>query len=269
MTVSLVIAIYDACDYLEERGVKSPLPRRDKREPGRREKEVLDERFVRLLRKKFREQAQRIQRTLEMQFPERKATLPIDLNIFDDDLEDDPEIMAELMRIYRDAIRRGLILYADKNAIGINYDQVNYRLNKWINNYAYDLIREIDDFTKQVLKRAIQDFASTPGFTIRDIMDQLPFTDERAMRVAVTEITRAFAKTEAEAGKELKDNYPDVEVVKVWYTNRDDLVCEICGPLENLEIQIDETFYEPGDYTDGDPPAHPNCRCWIDTRTRI
>jgi hypothetical protein len=45
----------------------------------------------------------------------------------------------------------------------------------------------------------------------------------------------------------------------VWNTANDDLVCAICGPLNQQERPLDEPF-------DGGierPAAHPRCRCWL------
>jgi SPP1 gp7 family putative phage head morphogenesis protein len=98
-----------------------------------------------------------------------------------------------------------------------------------------------------------------------DIVARLPFGEERAWMIATTETTSAYARGQRMAGEALRKEYPDVDVVKQWFTNNDDLVCPICGPLDGEEIDMDD------DFTTGiaDPPAHPNCRCWISYRTRI
>ena len=72
------------------------------------------------------------------------------------------------------------------------------------------------------------------------------------------------------AGEQLAKEYPDVKVKKQWFTNNDDLVCELCGPLNGKEVDIDEPFYPPeDDYQDGNPPRHVNCRCWTTQYTDI
>jgi hypothetical protein len=84
----------------------------------------------------------------------------------------------------------------------------------------------------------------------------------------VTEITRSYAQGNQIAGEVMKEQFPDVPVVKVWFTNNDDLVCEICGPLNGEEVGIDDSW----DSDDGpvdNPPAHVNCRCWTQTTTNI
>lgn len=73
------------------------------------------------------------------------------------------------------------------------------------------------------------------------------------------------------AGREMREQFPDVRVVKKWYTNEDDRVCDICGPLGDGDwIPIDEGFgVEEGEAGLMEPPAHPNCRCWISTSTAL
>jgi len=83
--------------------------------------------------------------------------------------------------------------------------------------------------------------------------------------IAITETTKAFAMAERIAGNELQKAYPDVPVVKQWYTNQDDLVCDICGPLAGKEVPLTSLF--AGDIEQ--PPAHVRCRCWMSTSTRI
>ena len=103
-----------------------------------------------------------------------------------------------------------------------------------------------------------------PGWSGRVIA----FGEQRAQMIAVTETTRAFAEGERQAGLELKEKYPDVPVVKTWMTNEDERVCPICGGLDGQEVAIDEAFeFEGVEYPE--PPAHPNCRCWMSSRTRI
>jgi SPP1 gp7 family putative phage head morphogenesis protein len=83
--------------------------------------------------------------------------------------------------------------------------------------------------------------------------------------IATTEITRAYAEANQIAGEALAKEFEGVPVVKIWYTNEDDKVCPICGEFDGKEIPIDESFGEGVK----NPPAHPNCRCWTTTSTRI
>jgi hypothetical protein len=72
----------------------------------------------------------------------------------------------------------------------------------------------------------LQRFIDTPGLTLGDIVSDLSdiFGVDRARMIAVTETTRAFAEGNRLAGLQLKEEYPDVKVIKRWYTNNDDKV---------------------------------------------
>lgn len=62
-----------------------------------------------------------------------------------------------------------------------------------------------------------------------------------------------------------------------WYTAEDSMVCQFCAPLDGKEIGIDENFFDDGDEVEGsegktmtlnygdvgNPPLHPDCRCYI------
>jgi len=161
-------------------------------------------------------------------------------------------------------------LFGNNSKVQIDWTLINLRAAQWAREYVYDLIKDINKTTREVMREALSQFVETPGMTLRDVMDMLPFDEDRAQRIAVTEITRVYAKADQMAGEELKEQFPDVRVVKVWFTNNDDRVCELCGPLDNQEVEIDENFYTPEPpYADGNPPRHPNCRCWTETTTKL
>lgn len=93
---------------------------------------------------------------------------------------------------------------------------------------------------------------------------------ERARRIAVTEVTRAYAGGNIAAWKT-----SNLVTAKVWQTARDERVCPICGPLHNQVVSIDSSFQlnmlelppelarSGMDFLYYQPPAHPNCRCWL------
>ena len=139
--------------------------------------------------------------------------------------------------------------------------------------YAGELIKGVDKTSLEMVRSAVSLFADKPGFTLADVMNQLPYDVARSERIAVTEITRAYAEANQIAGEELRDEFGDVPVVKVWFTNNDDRVCDICGQLDGQEISIDENFvYETKDGKKievANPPGHVSCRCWTTTTTKI
>ncbi len=233
---------------------------RDRGDVGRRLKEDGDIALNRLMRRVFRRQSKRVAAGLQSYYPWRKVApiLPADWLEWDDD-----EI-AELIRILLKQTRGGIALFGTGEPV-IDYTLTNTQAADWARSYSYELVKGINQTTMDALQSAVTRFVETPGMTIGDVMASLPFDEQRAQMVAVTEITRAYAQGQMQAGRSLAAEVPGVRVVKTWFTNNDDRVCEICGPLDGAEVGLDEQF--EGDVDQ--PPAHPNCRCWISTRTRI
>ncbi len=201
-----------------------------------------------------------------MQRLQAGVELPLNWNALDD------RQMADLVIILTDARQDGINLFAEQVQVGIDYSAVNARAARRAREYAGELIKGIDRTTAQSVKDVIAMFAETPGMTMQDVIDRLPFDAQRARMIAVTEITRAYAEGELEAGIELRKRYPDVQVVKTWFTNNDEKVCPICEPLDGKDVPHDEGWGEGGNPDPEGipaPPAHPNCRCWMQTSTRI
>lgn len=228
------------------------------------------------MRRFWRRQAQRIRERLEWRagFGARKAAQDVItewIGDFDDDwwAEGMEATEAELARILSAAARDGVALFADQASIGMDYALSNRQASTRASKYTTEWLRGLNKTTRQALRDGLVSFVETPGFTIGDVMDLLPFDDRRAERVAVTEITRVYALGNQVAGEQLASEFPGVRVVKTWITNNDDRVCDICGPLDGVEVGIDEAFQGgDGEYYEN-PPAHVFCRCFTETRTRI
>lgn len=126
----------------------------------------------------------------------------------------------------------------------------------WATNYAYELIRGINDNTRGVVREAVRAFTETPGMTIGELTQILEpaFGEMRAHRIAVTETTRAFTQGQRSIQRELQRGGLNLE--RVWRSSMDELVCPICGALEDKRESAGWGGYEP--------PAHPNCRCWTE-----
>ena len=249
--------------------VKTVVQRRDRREPGRTEKEKAEDELSALMRRYFTRQAENIRVRLEVEYPIRKATVTIPPSWLQDDLFwEDPEFMADLIILLTQSAKGGVDLFRIETSLGIDFTGVNTDAAKWAREYAYDLIKGITETTRGAVSEAITAFVETPGMTIGDTMGMLQsaaYSEIRARMIATTEITRSYAQGNQLAGEAMKQEFPDVKVVKRWFTNNDDRVCDICGPLDGEEVEIDEKFSSGDD----NPPAHVNCRCWTSTRTRI
>lgn len=239
--------------------------RRDKREPKRLEKLRFEQQVIDLLVRRWRKQKDRVKEMLNLYYSHRKSIL----DPGDEWIEDDPENDAQIIAVLRNAAKRGITLFQDSVSVALDYTMTDDRVAEWARKYVGELITKVDDTTKQTVRNAVGRFARTPGMTIGDVVNEIfdgyIFSEQRAEMIATTEITRAYAQGQKEAGREMKEQFPDLTIIKTWFTNNDDRVCDICGPLEGKTAELDEDF-EPGIT---EPPAHVGCRCWISTKTSL
>jgi len=274
MTIEFYQTIDEIADYLTGKGYALPnaYKRRDPQEPGRAIKERWEDKLYRLMNKYFKGQKNRLALHLGDRLAVRVMTAK---SAADDLLRDipenvwrDPEIDAQLLRLFIAAGEDGVDLFSETASIGIEWAQVNTQAASWAREYLSDRLLQLDEYTQARLREAIQGFIEIPGTTIADVVNFLPLDPKRALRVAVTEITEVFAQAEQIAGLETKQQYQDVKVIKTWFTNADDRVCPICATLNNTSVDVDQVCETlAGDKLH--PPAHVNCRCWIATRTVI
>ena len=139
-----------------------------------------------------------------------------------------------------------------ENGIDVDWTLPNQSAADWAKTYSYDLVRGITGNQREALNRYVPEFYEN-GWTLGDLTDKLSFWfgPVRAEMIAVTEITRAAVEGERQEVDELKQH--GISMKPLFNTSNDELVCEICGPLNQQEITND------GDY----PPLHPRCRCWV------
>jgi hypothetical protein len=156
--------------------------------------------------------------------------------------------------------------------IGVDWALVNQDAADWASRYVGQLVKDISDTTQRSIGRAVSDYF-TDTETIGDLDDTetigdldkslARMTDKfgrifgpvRAEMIAVTEVTRASAQGELAVANRLKAE--GIEMRKVWRTNRDELVCPICAPLQDTEESEWRASAPDG------PPAHPRCRCFL------
>jgi hypothetical protein len=143
--------------------------------------------------------------------------------------------------------------------VGVDWALVNQGAVDWSSRYAFDLVRGITDRTRAGLSDAVGAYYRD-GLTIGDLEGMISqyFGPVRAEMIAVTEVTRAATEGERAVVREIERDNSSIQMVPVWQTNADDLVCEICGPRHDQEIT--DEFY---------PPAHPRCRCWTNHEMRV
>ena len=186
---------------------------------------------------------------------------------------------AEDERLYA-AILPTLDAIASERAIGIvvssgneaMWQQVNQAVLDWTHSYytAADpdfvgSVPNLNQTSREQVAEAYTRWANGEldgGRGLPDLIAELEqsFSPVRASRIAITEATRIDSEATIAAARENGD-----VTHLMWHTGNDELVCAICGPLNNQTVAKGERFqFEDGD---GFPPAHVNCRCWISEET--
>jgi SPP1 gp7 family putative phage head morphogenesis protein len=139
-------------------------------------------------------------------------------------------------------------------SIGVDWELVNVELSQWIRSHAGALATQLTEVTRRSLAETIATWMQD-GTGFPDLVGRVEriVGPARAMRVAVTETTRAFAAGNRAAWKQQRD----VVEARQWFTAEDELVCPVCAALNMQVADLDKPF--AGDIDD--PPAHVNCRC--------
>lgn len=145
----------------------------------------------------------------------------------------------------------------DKLGIDGVFTLSNPAVREFFDNRNNLIIQSVDNTTKDWIASKIQqgkDEKKTP----QEIVDMLladgkGLSKDRAKMIVLTETANALVSVEIEAYRRY-----DIQEI-VWKTSIDDRVCPICLPLEGTVIKINGSFPDGIEH----PPAHPNCRCFI------
>lgn len=232
-------------------------------DPARSKKQQAEDKLAAVIQAYFRRLHKKTVARLNNNPPKQQAEKAAP--VFDDAFFDDDNFAEELLKVLAEAIKSGVLLLTSMVTLEIDINAVNKEALTAIQKYAFDLIKDLTATTREVLQSVISEFITTPGMTLGDVIERLPYSESRAALIATTEITRAYAEGQRIAGEATAEAWPDVPVTKMWHTNMDDRVCPICAPLDGAVVDIDEDFDPEFEL----PPAHPACRCWISYRTNI
>ena len=238
------------------------LKRRDPLEPGRKEKEELEDKIFALFMRQFRKQRAFIRDLLNRVDSTRKAIgdrkPEFYLGFLGDDFYTDTKLIAGVSKLLTTATEHGIELFGAASTVQIDYTLTNARAAKWVSKNSFELIKGMTRTTKKALRTIFKSFIDTPGMTIGNVIELLPFNEARSLMIATTEITRAYATAAQMAGEDLAEEFPEVRVIKRWWTNNDDRVCPICGPLHGTVVDVDQGFNSiVGSLVQ--PPAHVLC----------
>lgn len=267
---------YKAVDALVDRynlDLPEAYKRRDPKEPGREIKESYEDQMMMTVKRRFNTQARQIRKKLERILPQKQENrADAYLSMLSAEDFKDPKNEKKILKIFLGIVSSGIELFAETQTLQVDWTQVNEEAAEWAREWKTEFLKDIDDTTRDRIKQELVQFVEEPAYTLGDVMSGLKevgFDEARAQMTAVTEVTRTFAEAELKSGQALAKEFPDVEVVKTWFTNNDSLVCVLCGPLHGKEVLVDEKFAEARNWDGMAPPRHPRCRCWHQTRTRI
>lgn len=173
---------------------------------------------------------------------------------FDADLRD--ELAESLDEVFSDAGRLALGQLGSRLTSDL-VDQVNERSVGWSRDNAADLVSQIEESTRDMLRATIttgiEDNLSAEAIA-DSLADGYGLSEERASLIAMTEIASANSLG-ALAGYEEAAN-DGVKIKKSWLILGD--ACEDCqANADDGVIDLDQPFSSGDDA----PPAHPNCRC--------
>jgi len=259
-------------DDLVAKGVTIPdaYKRRDPIEPGREQKELAELKIEKLVKRLFKKQEALIRAWMDVQFLGRKQVISGPVNP-PEDILDDPEFIAIIIALVVLLAKQGIeITNVDAGDI-IDTIAIQGVIIDWATTFTTEWMKTLNKTTLDALQKALEKFATTPGMTIQDVIDLLPFDETRAQMVAITEVTNLYGQAAQLAGEQLARDNPGVRVIKTWWTNNDAIVrrCPVCWPLHGVSVKIKSKFVDGEGNKQIAPAAHPRGRCWISVRTDI
>jgi SPP1 gp7 family putative phage head morphogenesis protein len=146
---------------------------------------------------------------------------------------------------------------AHKAGIAFNPNLSNANAAKWARDYTDTLLKQLGTTSSTGIGEIVARWVENRGATYGQLQQQLvQYGAVRAQAIAVTETTRAYAEGE-------RMSYLNEGIIYwAWMTNRDDLTCSYCGPLNGKVVRIGDAFGTFRGENVTQPPYHPQCRCW-------
>ena len=238
------------------------------KDPAGVAKDTAEREWTTALLQYWREQLERIEKRLAPGIPKsRKAIgdLPkrLDAGFWAGENE---ELLAILLPLLRaEAVGGAAVLEAQTESLGLMLDWTlpNAEAVEWARRYSGKLIKDINTTTREGVRRTLSTWLDTPGSTMGDLFGTLDgmfaFGQSRAQMIGVTEVTRAYFEGNQAAARATEAEGL-VKWRKIWQTNKDALVCNLCAPLDGISVVGTDKEFPKG--AGQGPPRHPRCRCW-------
>lgn len=190
-------------------------------------------------------------------------------NIPPDFWDDEAKGMIEKLRpfgnrVFTEAAQRLM----DEIGVGVDWTVINEAAADWASRYTFELVSNITNTNRDKLRSAIDRYYRD-GWKLGELIDNIKgqYSPVRAEMIAVTEVTRAASEGEIALANEVRQ--AGVVLTAIWNTNNDDLVCPLCGPLNQRREDRPGaerptwTHPETGQVFGPPPDPHPRCRCWV------
>lgn len=130
----------------------------------------------------------------------------------------------------------------------------------YLDKYWNPFLTDLSVTEKAYVDKVIADVMVTPGVTKQDIRDRLGmFGQLRAQRIAFTEPTRAASQQTLQIMQNAQA--AGIGLVRIWNTEKDRIVCDMCKMLDGLPDSEWEAVYTGDQDIMQGAPAHVNCRC--------
>jgi HK97 family phage portal protein len=176
------------------------------------------------------------------------------------------EIKAALMPIFTSIYVEQAMRASMETGIAIDPAELNENALDWATRHVGELSTQLINTTRKTVDKVRTAINESPETeTEEDIrLLLLPaFSVSRAEMIGVTEATRA-GNVATVTVRDLLDPLVAQSgrvILAMWHTREDERVCPVCGPLDG---ELQETW---GSQFPFGPPAHPNCRCWLEVVT--
>ena len=130
----------------------------------------------------------------------------------------------------------------------------------YLDKYWNPFLTDLSTTEKSYVDKVIADYMVTPGTGQTDVMQSLSmFGQLRASRIAFTEPTRAASQQTLQIYNNARS--AGIGVVRIWNTEKDRKVCDMCKELDGLTDDLWASVYSGDQDISQGAPAHVNCRC--------
>jgi hypothetical protein len=133
-------------------------------------------------------------------------------------------------------------------------DPLETLIEQWLEEYAGGLVQGITQTTREAIEDAVAEFL-TGSVPLKELEARIAqtFGADRALRIAVTEVTRAYDFGDQFGLQEARNL--GFKISDIWRTANDDLVDPDCAERQDKPSEEWSSQQRP--------PLHPNCRCTV------